>query len=120
MLTKTFSHRRAGSQILVYVCTGKARVNDDAGLQSWISFLEPASPCAVIIHNYPGRGQSSDRRYEGGSQISMERQIFEDNQTLFGLMLEDNWAASQIVLIGNSIGRVCTLTFLCTDAEVSI
>jgi hypothetical protein len=117
---KICSHRPADSQVLVFVCTGQARVNDDAGLQTWITFLQPSSPCAVIIHNYPGRGQSSDRRYEGWSQISMEKQIFQDNQTLLRLMMEDNWAASQIALIGNSIGRFSTSNFLYPDAKVSI
>ena len=34
----------------------------------------------------------------------MEKQIFEDNQTLLRLIIEDNWDVDQIVLIGNSIG----------------
>ncbi|KFY97103.1 hypothetical protein V500_02204 [Pseudogymnoascus sp. VKM F-4518 (FW-2643)] len=109
--------RPNGSQILVFVCTGKARVNDDAALKNWSSFLEPHVPCAVMIHNYPGRGKSSNCRYKDSSQISIEEQILEDNQTLLQLLRDDGWAMSQIVLIGNSIGNGPVVDMLCDAKE---
>jgi pimeloyl-ACP methyl ester carboxylesterase len=105
---------------LLFCCTGRGKVVDDAELARWQQScvewgVHSAHRYSVILHNYPGYGDSSG--------CVTEDLIDEDNERLIRHIIGDlGWKGEQLYLFGNSIGTgpICSLATALYKKQVKV